>query len=71
MPSKYHLDLSTFPLEKFQHILQTMDHLPTRQELTTLFPAEDVESLLETAYLLRSPANARRLLTALNRSLNE
>lgn len=71
MSNKYPFDLSTFSLEKIQHILQTMDHLPSREELTTLFPAEDVESLLETAYLLRSPANACRLLTALNRSLNE
>ncbi len=34
-----------------------------------LISAEDVSSLLETAHLLRSPKNARRLLTALNRAL--
>jgi len=28
-----------------------------------------LESLMETAYLLRSPANAERLLSALNRAL--
>ena len=31
-----------------------------------LIPAEELESLQETAYLLRSPANAARLLSALN-----
>lgn len=33
-----------------------------------LLPAEEVRSLRETAHLLRSPRNARRLLTALERS---
>jgi antitoxin YefM len=32
-----------------------------------LIAADELESLLETAYLLRSPANAQRLLTALAR----
>lgn len=32
-----------------------------------LLSREDYESLQETAYLLRSPANARRLLDAVNR----
>jgi antitoxin YefM len=30
--------------------------------------AEELAGLLETAHLLRSPANAKRLLTALNRA---
>lgn len=30
-----------------------------------LIPAEELSSLMETAHLLRSPANARRLLSAL------
>jgi Domain of unknown function (DUF4332) len=30
MPSTYHLDLNTFPLEKFQHILETKDLIPSR-----------------------------------------
>jgi len=30
-----------------------------------LIPAEELSSLMETAHLLRSPANARRLLNAL------
>lgn len=33
-----------------------------------LIPADELASLLETAYLLRSPANAKRLLAALRRS---
>jgi antitoxin YefM len=33
-----------------------------------LIAADDLRSLEETAYLLRSPENARRLLTALNRA---
>jgi antitoxin YefM len=33
-----------------------------------LIPAEELAGLTETAHLLRSPANARRLLTALRRA---
>jgi antitoxin YefM len=33
--------------------------------------ASELESLLETAYLLRSPANAGRLLSALSRALKD
>ena len=33
-----------------------------------LIPADELESILETAHLLRSPANAKRLLRALNRA---
>ncbi|HRP09074.1 MAG TPA: type II toxin-antitoxin system Phd/YefM family antitoxin [Gemmatimonadales bacterium] len=33
-----------------------------------LIPADELASLRETAYLLRSPANAERLLAALNRA---
>ena len=33
-----------------------------------LIPAEELTSLLETAHLLRSPKNARRLLAALERA---
>jgi antitoxin YefM len=36
-----------------------------------LLPASELRSLEETAHLLRSPANARRLLAALNRALSE
>ncbi len=34
-----------------------------------LISAAELSSLMETAYLLRSPANAERLLTALGRAL--
>jgi antitoxin YefM len=33
-----------------------------------LVSADELNSLVETAYLLRSPKNAKRLLTALNRA---
>lgn len=36
-------------------------------ESVVLVPLEEWEGLLETAHLLRSPANARRLLAALHR----
>ncbi len=35
-----------------------------------MVPADELTSLMETAHLLRSPRNARRLLTALNRATN-
>ncbi len=38
-------------------------------EDAALITASELTSLLETAYLLRSPANAERLLTALNDAL--
>ena len=37
-------------------------------EDVALIPARELAGLMETAYLLRSPANARRLLTALSRA---
>lgn len=36
-----------------------------------LVAADDYQSLLETAHLLRSPANAARLLSALQRALGD
>jgi antitoxin YefM len=36
-------------------------------ESVVLVPVSEWEGLMETAHLLRSPANARRLLAALNR----
>ena len=38
-------------------------------EDAALIAASELSSLMETAYLLRSPANAERLLTALNDAL--
>lgn len=37
-------------------------------ESVALIPVDELSSLLETAHLLRSPHNAERLLTALNRA---
>lgn len=39
-------------------------------ESMAIVPAAELAGLLETAHLLRSPRNARRLVSALNRSLN-
>jgi antitoxin YefM len=46
-------------------IITRRDH-----EDLALIPAGELQSLRETAYLLRSPKNAARLLAALTRSLN-
>ena len=39
------------------------------EEEVAMIAASELTSLLETAYLLRSPANAERLLSALGRAL--
>jgi len=39
-------------------------------EDVALIAASELSSLLETAHLLRSPKNAQRLLTALNRAIS-
>ncbi len=39
------------------------------EEEVAMIAVSELESLLETAYLLRSPANAERLLSALSRAL--
>jgi antitoxin YefM len=39
------------------------------QEDVAMIAANELQSLMETAYLLRSPANAERLLSALSRAL--
>ena len=39
-------------------------------EDVAIVPASELRSLEETAHLLRSPANARRLLTAIQRALS-
>lgn len=41
------------------------------EEEVAMIAAAELESLMETAYLLRSPANAERLLSALGRALKE
>lgn len=41
------------------------------EEEVAMIAASELESLMETAYLLRSPENAERLLSALARSLKD
>jgi antitoxin YefM len=41
------------------------------KEDVALIAGSELESLLETAYLLRSPANAKRLTLALTRALSD
>lgn len=42
-----------------------------RKENVAMIEASELSGLLETAHLLRSPRNAQRLLTALQRALKE
>ena len=41
------------------------------EEEVAMIAASELESLMETAHLLRSPANAERLITALGRALRD
>jgi antitoxin YefM len=41
------------------------------EEEVAMIAASELESLMETAYLLRSPGNAERLLSALGRALKD
>jgi antitoxin YefM len=41
------------------------------EEEVAMIAASELASLMETAYLLRSPANAERLLSALGRALRD
>jgi antitoxin YefM len=59
------------------HLAEIWDEVEDKREVAViqrrghedmaLIPADELESLRETAYLLRSPANAVRLLAALSR----
>jgi len=40
------------------------------ERMVAMVPADELMSLIETAHLLRSPKNAKRLLTALRRSVS-
>lgn len=63
------------------HLAQLWDEVTQHQEVVVItrrgsedvamIAASELASLLETAHLLRSPKNARRLLTALNRALED
>ena len=62
-----------------QRLAAVLDQVANDQEVVivrrrhakdvALVPAEELNSLLETAHLLRSPKNAQRLLTALQRAV--
>jgi antitoxin YefM len=41
------------------------------KEDVALIAASELQSLMEMAYLLRSPANAKRLVTSLNRAVQD
>ena len=61
-----------------EHFAEVLDEVENSQEPAVirrrghqdmaLIPADELASLRETAYLLRSPKNAARLLTALTRA---
>ena len=63
------------------HLAQLWDEVTQNREIVVItrrgsediamVNASELSSLLETAHLLRSPKNARRLLTALNRAMDE
>ncbi|MPZ00523.1 MAG: type II toxin-antitoxin system prevent-host-death family antitoxin [Actinophytocola sp.] len=53
-----------FPLIEQVNDDRTVVEIVSRRGNAVLMSAEDYEALQETAYLLRAPANARRLLTA-------
>ncbi len=62
-----------------QNLASVLDHVVDQQETVivrrkgardvALLPAGELAGLMETAHLLRSPRNARRLLTALDRAV--
>jgi antitoxin YefM len=61
-----------------ERLASVLDEVTDNQEIVivrrrgakdvALIPADELESLMETAHLLRSPKNAERLLTALARA---
>jgi antitoxin YefM len=64
--------------QRFKTILDTVchDHEPVtiqrkRGESVVVLSEEDYLSLQETAYVMRSPENLRRIMEALNRDIGE
>ncbi|CAN5485081.1 YoeB-YefM toxin-antitoxin system antitoxin YefM [soil metagenome] len=61
-----------------EHLAEILDNVEDTRDIAViqrrghedmaLIPADELSSLRETAYLLRSPANAARLLAALERA---
>ena len=58
-------------LDEVTHNRQVVIISRRGEEDVALVSAGELESLLETAHLLRSPANAERLLAALGRALRQ
>ncbi|WP_434451907.1 type II toxin-antitoxin system Phd/YefM family antitoxin [Lentzea sp. E54] len=46
---------------------ETLDSVVNDREEVVIVPLDDYQSLKGTAYLLRSPENARRLITSIER----
>ncbi len=65
MTSTYHLDLSTFPLEKFQHILQTKDLIPSRvglkEDLADRFAILETHGIASMQDLINALKNKDKL----------
>jgi antitoxin YefM len=71
--------IETSYTEARAHLAELLDRVTDDREIVVIsrrgrenvamIPASDLSSLMETAYLLRSPKNAQRLLEALHRSL--
>ena len=72
--------IQTTYAEALTSLAQLMDEVTDNRDVViiqrddaedvALIAADELRSLLETAYLLRSPKNAHRLLTALDRAQN-
>jgi len=60
--AKYAETLNAVVADREEVVITRSGHDPV-----VIVSLEDYESLKETAYLLRSPANARRLLDSINR----
>ena len=58
-------------LDKVTHDREVVIIQRRGEEDVALISAAELSSLVETAYLLRSPKNAERLLTAPGRALNK
>ncbi len=58
-------------LDKVTHDREVVVIQRRGEEDVAMISAAELASLMETAYLLRSPRNAERLLTALNRALKD
>lgn len=59
-----------FPLIEQVNLNQEAVEITSRRGNTVLMPADEYAAWQETAYLFRSPANARRLLDAYERAQN-